>query len=201
MQRKSTEERQEEIKKAILDIIATEGLHALSTRRLSQKVGLSEGALFRHFTSKRAMLLSIMQDVENDLLRKLRTITERKESAKKRLQDFLCAHIQYLIEHQGITILLFSEATHLNDSELKQKLRTILLTQKQFVSRIVQDGIAEGLWDPELQVENVVSLYLGIPITLNIELVLNPQNTRTENFCRRMICLLERILEKNTCKE
>ena len=197
MSRKTTFERQKEIKKAILDIIAAEGLHALSTRRLAQKVGLSEGALFRHFATKRDMLLGIMEDVQNGLIKDLRAISLRTDSAENRLYDFLCTHIEFLIEHRGITILLFSEAAHMNDTKLKHKLRSILLTQKQYVSKIIQDGIVEGLWDAELHVENVASLYLGIPITLNIELVLNPQEVQTENFCKRMICLLERILKKN----
>ncbi len=201
MQRKTTYERQEEIKKAILEIIASDGLHALSTRRLAQKVGLSEGALFRHFAHKRDMLMGIMQDVQNGLLNDLYVISQRSESAEKRLHDFLCAHIQFLIEHKGITILLFSEAAHMNDAELKQKLRSILLTQKQYVSKIIRDGIDEGIWDAELHVGNVASLYLGIPVTMNIELVLNPQEVQTEIFCQRMMYLLKRILKKQNVQD
>jgi hypothetical protein len=98
-------------------------------------------------------------------------------------------------------ILLFSEATHMNDRELKKRLRNILLTQKQYVSKIIQDGIVEGRWDGELRVENVATLYLGIPITLTIELILSSEGVETDHFCQRMICLLERILEKRDVQE
>jgi AcrR family transcriptional regulator len=196
MGRQPTEIRQEQIKKAVLEIIATEGLQNLSTRNLAHKVGISEGAVFRHFATKRDIILGIMEDVRTDLQGSLRRISLSNNHPDERLFEFLCAHIQYLLRNKGITILLFSEAAHMNDAELKSHLREILLEQKQFVSKIIQDGIVEGHWDPELNVENVAMLYMGIPITLNIELVLNPRGLQTENFCQRMKCLLERVLRK-----
>ena len=36
--------------------------------------------------------------------------------------------------------------------------------------------------------------YLGIPITLNIELVLNRSKLNTESFCKRMLSLFFRVL-------
>jgi len=196
MQRQSTEERQKQIKNAILKIISTEGLQALSTRNLAKKVGVSEGALFRHFRTKRDMILGILEDVRTDLMERLRVIATQNQPASARLFDFLCAHVRYLIKNKGITILLFSEATHLNDEELKTRLHEILMGQKQFIRKIIQDGILAGEWDDNLQVENVAMLYMGIPITLNIELVLNPAGVQTENFCKKMICLMKRVLEK-----
>ncbi len=196
MQRESTEVRQEQIKKAVLEILASEGLHRLSTRNLASRVGISEGALFRHFKSKRDILLGIMSDVRQGLVEPLRSIALSNRPAAQRLDDFLCHHVTFLLENRGITILLFSEAAHLNDQQLKTALHQILSEQKQFISKIVQDGIVEGEWDSQLRVENVASLYMGIPITLNIELVLNPGSVQQEHFCQRMLSLLKRVLEK-----
>ncbi len=194
--RESTEIRQQQIKQAVLDIIATEGLSRLSTRNLAFKVGLSEGAIFRHFKTKKDIIASIMQDVHDELISSLKEVASSSAPAGERLSAFLCAHISYLVEKKGITILLFSEAAHLNDADLKKSLYSILNMQKQLVSKIFQDGIVEGVWDENLHVENIAMLYMGIPISLNIELVLNPDALNTDNFCKKMMCLLRRVLEK-----
>jgi AcrR family transcriptional regulator len=196
MERKPTEIRQEEIKKALLQIIDSEGLHNLSTRKLAERVGVTEGALFRHFKSKRDMILSIIDGVEDVLMKSLQSVAMSNASSSERLFKFLCVHVQYLIENKGITMLLFSEAAHSNDTELKSRMLNVLNTQKQLAKKIIQDGIVNGEWDSALQVENVATLYMGIPISLNIELVLNPLGVNTENFCKRMMCLLERALRK-----
>ena len=197
MERKPTEIRQEEIRKALLQIIDSEGLHNLSTRKVAEKVGMTEGALFRHFKSKRDMIISIIDGVEEVLMKSLQGIATSDASSRERLFKYLCGHVHYLIEHKGITMLLFSEAAHSGDTELKSRMLKILNTQKQLAIKIIQDGIVAGEWDSSLQVENVATLYMGIPISLNIELVLNPSGVNTENFCRRMMSILERALKKD----
>jgi len=197
VERLDTVTRQEQIKKAVLEIISTEGIGKLSTRNLASKIGVTEGALFRHFSSKKEIMLSILGDVKSELLADQEKITYSASlTAEQKLFNFLCAHIKYLIENKGITILLFSEAAHMNDSQLKKGLREILLTQKENISRIIKQGINEGVWDKSLNVENVATLYMGIPISLNIEMILEPGIVKQEKFCERMINLIKRALEK-----
>jgi AcrR family transcriptional regulator len=52
-ERLDTDTRKEQIKEAVLEIISTEGIGKLSIRNLASKIGVTEGALFRHFSSKK----------------------------------------------------------------------------------------------------------------------------------------------------
>ncbi len=194
MERKPTEKRREEIKKAVLSIIDQEGMHNLSTRKVADKVGVSEGALFRHFRTKRDMILAVVDEVEEVLMKSLRAAAVEEIPAEDRLLKFLCAHVRYLIANKGITILLFSEAAHANDPELKARMLKILNEQKRLAKKIVSDGIAAGDWDNSLNVDHFATLYMGIPISLNIELVLNPGGVNTDNFCKKMLAVLGRAL-------
>ena len=196
MTRLDTETRQGQIKKAVLEIISKEGIGKLSTRNLAAHIGFTEGALFRHFSSKQEIMLAILEDVKRDLIAEQEKVVYSTMKADKKLKSFLCLHINYLIENKGITMLLFSEAAHLNDTKLKSGLRDILLTQKEFVNKIVQQGINERIWDPSIEVESVGMLYMGIPITLNIELILQAEGVTRDRFCDRMLDLFTRLLEK-----
>ena len=196
MNRESTEIRQEQIKRAVLDLIAEKGLNNVSTRNLANKIGLSEGAIFRHFATKRDIIKGIMDDVAIDLVGSLEIIALTKEKAEKKLFNYLCNNVQYLKKNRGITILLFSEATHLGDKELKDKLNVILESQKQLIIKIVNEGIAEGVWSKKVNPEDFALLYLGIPITFNIEFVLNKNKMVVNNFCKRMYSLIIKSLKK-----
>lgn len=196
MPRETTDIRQEQIKKAVLEIIAEEGLHNLSTRKLAKKIGLTEGAIFRHFATKRDIIKGIMDDVARDLISSLRNIVISPVKSEEKLFNYLCTNVKYLKENRGITILLFSEATHLGDQELKEKLNQILSEQKQFIIKMVKDGITEGVWDKKLKPEDIATLYMGIPITYNIELVLNKSIVNIDDFCRRMFRLILKSLNK-----
>jgi AcrR family transcriptional regulator len=195
MSRETTDVRQEQIKKTVLEIIAEEGLHNLSTRNLAKRIGFTEGAIFRHFSSKRDIIKGIMDDVANDLIGSLRSIVLSPVKTEEKLFKYLCMNVKYLKENRGITILLFSEATHLGDKELKDKLSQILSEQKQFIVKMVKDGMAEGVWDKNINPEDVAMLYMGIPITFNIELVLNKNGMNVDNFCKRMYSLILKTLK------
>lgn len=196
MSRETTDIRQEQIKKAVLEIISDEGLHNITTRNLAKRIGLTEGAIFRHFASKRDIIVGIMDDVAVDMVGSLRNIALKPEKAEKKLYDYLCQNMKYLKENKGITILLFSEAAHLGDKELKEKLSQILMEQKQFIIKIVKDGIAEGTWNKNVRAEDVAAVYMGIPITFNIELVLNKSEVNLDTFCKRMYSVILKVLKK-----
>lgn len=196
MIRESTEKRQEQIKKAVLNLISEEGLHNVSTRKLAKKIGLTEGAIFRHFATKRDIIKSIMDDVADGLVGSLRSIVLSPAKSEEKLFNYLCNNVKYLKENKGITILLFSEATHLGDKELKAKLNEILDEQKQFIIKIIKDGIAEGVWSKAVVPEDFAMIYMGIPITYNIEMILNKSDLNVDNFCKRMNNLILKALRK-----
>ncbi len=163
---------------------------------LAKHIGMSEGAIFRHFPTKHHIVLSIINDVHKDFIGGLRKIATSRQNPSNRLEEFICFTVKYLIENKGITMLLFSEASHNNDVELKQSLLQIFNTQKKLISKIILDGIAEGIWDESIAAESVAALYMGIPVSLNIELILNNGIFETSNFCNQMVRLMNKILKK-----
>jgi AcrR family transcriptional regulator len=196
MEHQSTEIRQEQIKQAVLDIIFTDGLKNLSTRNLAKRIGMSEGTIFRHFRTKQDIILSIITDVQDEFIGSLRNIANSSIEPEQRLHNFLCETVRYLTDNKGITMLLFSEASHNNDVTLKNNLRQIFNNQKMLVSKIILDGIAVGKWDESIAVENVAMLYIGIPVSLNIDMVLSGGEFHSDNFCSKMMQLLLKMLVK-----
>ena len=196
MERQNTDIRQEQIKQAVLDIIYTDGLKNLSTRNLAKRIGMSEGAIFRHFHSKKDITLSIIKDVQTDFIGALRTIANSNAEPGERLNRFLCQTVTYLTQNKGITMLMFFEASHNNDAVLKENLLQIFNNQKKLVSKIILDGIALGMWDESIPVDNVAMLYMGIPVSLNIELILSRGEFHIDNFCNKMMQLMLKILNK-----
>lgn len=58
------EVRRRQIVEAALRLLADEGLGAVTTRRIAARLGLTEGALFRHFESKQAILMAGLDHLE-----------------------------------------------------------------------------------------------------------------------------------------
>lgn len=89
MERQNSETRQGQIKQAVLDIIYNDGLKNLSTRNLANRIGMSEGAIFRHFATKQDIILSIINDVQTDFIGQLRRIATSSLEPEERLYKFI----------------------------------------------------------------------------------------------------------------
>jgi len=196
MERKTTEERQKEIKIAVLQIIIAEGVKFVSTKNIAKHTGLSEGAIFRHFKTKRDIMISIIDDVSENMIDKLIEISIEETPARDRLFRVICKTISYLTKNNGITILLFTEASQVNDMEMMEKLKYLFKAQTDVVTKIINDGINEGIWNKNIAVDDVTTLYMGIPITNNIKLILF-KNEQSKDFCKRMMNIFELVLKVN----
>jgi len=194
--RETGEVRREQIKQAVRLIIDEKGFKGLSTKNLAKKLGLSEGAIFRHYESKAQIIADIVADVRKDMIGALQEVAMSNRTPKKRLREFMCTHIQYLIQNKGITILLFTQATYQQDAETKKELDEIFQLLKHYFSKIVVDGITLGIWNADVSVENLATLYIGIPLTINIELNIHSGEDYQLDFCEQMFILILKILEK-----
>jgi AcrR family transcriptional regulator len=196
MERQSTDIRQEQIKQAVIDIISNDGIKNLSIKNLADRIGMSEGSIFRHFKSKNDIIVSIFKDIQDNFIGDLGKIARSDEEPSIRLNKYLSATIEYHTENKGINMLLFSEASYKNNPDLKKRLQQIFHDQKQFVIGIISDGISAGIWDENVVVENVALMYMGIPLAMNMEMLIGGKGFKFENFCSQMILLLLKMLKK-----
>lgn len=194
MRRKNTNIRKEEIKQAFLKIIKESGIKAVSTKNLAAEIGLSEGAIFRHFKKKSDIIRSIIDDVSKDLIGTLKETAGSSLEPEKKLEKYLCDTINYLMDNNGITILLLSEATYNNDSDTLNQLRYIFNSERHYFEQIIQEGIEKGIWREGIQIEEISFMYMGIPITFNISLVLDLYQFDRRRFCQDMIAQIYRLI-------
>src|ERR1700746_2422081 len=66
--------RRSDILRAAEKLMATKGLHGVTTRQISRKVGCSEGALYVHFKGRLDLLLAMLEECVPDALQTLQAL-------------------------------------------------------------------------------------------------------------------------------
>ncbi|MFD0963763.1 TetR/AcrR family transcriptional regulator [Pseudofulvibacter geojedonensis] len=82
-------DKKEKILSSALDLFANNGVNATSTSKIAKKAGVSEGLIFRHFSSKKSLLDSLMQSAEeqiNLLFEKIYNSTDPKTVLRKTIE-------------------------------------------------------------------------------------------------------------------
>lgn len=104
--REPTASRKLQIADAALKIIATHGVARFTTAAIAREVGMTEGALFRHFTSKEEIVLAAIGRVEE--LFEL-DAPDLEGPPLERLRGFLEHRVRVVHQHGGIPRLVFSD--------------------------------------------------------------------------------------------
>jgi AcrR family transcriptional regulator len=157
--RGKSEDRRAEIADAILGVVGKEGVGALTMERLGREVGVTSGALFRHFPSRAAML----DEAARRAVALLETSFPAPELAPlERLRAFLTARSRLASQHPGIPQLVFSEQFgKALPPEGARALRDMVLRTRGFVVEALKEAGARGEVRRDLPPEELAVVVMG----------------------------------------
>lgn len=157
--RLSSEQRRRELTDAALRVIATRGVSALSTRALADEVGLSTGAIFRHFASIDALLDAVVARVE-ELIEA--TYPPEGLAPVERLERFVEARSAAVGQQLGILRLLLSEQFLLAlPSRGAERLTGCIERSRAYVRECLREGQSRGEVRDDLSAESLAPIVLG----------------------------------------
>lgn len=94
---------------AAAEMIAAEGLESVTLRALSQRVGVSRTAPYRHFADKSALLAAVAEEGFKRLWQRLQAVEQQKETdLLVRFQQMGVAYIQFAVDNPTHYRLMFS---------------------------------------------------------------------------------------------
>jgi AcrR family transcriptional regulator len=160
--RKSGEERREEIVRAVLDLAAEQGVKQVTTQAIADRVGIAQPTVFRHFKTRDAILRAALEWIGKGLLTVVTPILAGRGPADARLRQLLTLQLQFISQRKGLPRLLFSERLHLEDPELKAVVRRIMDTYTGKLRALLEDGVTEGSFRPDLDTEEAARLIVAL---------------------------------------
>jgi AcrR family transcriptional regulator len=140
--RKRSAERRLEIGEASLRILGRRGVNALTTANLAREVGLTTGALFRHF----ATLDDVLREAVRQGLAKLEsTFPERSLPPLERLAALARNRVALLSENPGLAWLVRSEqALLMLPGDAVDSLQEFVSRSRRFLLEAIEEGAREG---------------------------------------------------------
>lgn len=157
-----TETRQAEIVAAALRLAQSCSPSSITTMDLARAVGLTQGALFKHFPSKEAIWLAAMSWVAKHLLRTLNDAAQQSPTPVEALHRVFNAHVAFVMAHPGVPRMIFHELQQPEDSQLKQQVRLLMQGYRQLLLGLLGSAAQRGDLVPELDAPAAATLFLGI---------------------------------------
>ena len=133
MVRQPTEERKQQIAQAALKIIAEQGLGKFTISAIAREVGLSDGALFRHFKSKEQIVLAAIEVLEEKMFQ---NFPPSGDDSMERLEVLIRERLEFLSDNPYFVRLIFTE--QLGQASGKEGVKRVYAMQTRTVDFIRQ---------------------------------------------------------------
>ena len=137
-------ERQTEIIDKSIDIIGTKGIQGLTIKNLSKEIGISEPAIYRHFDSKTAILICILDNFMEMASFMGATMKDNNGAAMDKIEFMFSQIINIFSESPSFISVIFSEEIFRNDDILKGKIIEIMDHNEQTIESIIKQGQEKG---------------------------------------------------------
>ncbi len=145
---------------AARELFAEEGYDATSVAGIARRVGVVEGAIYRHYPSKRDLLHQVIRSFYEPLIESATTGVAAIDSPRERLRYLIRRQLQALIEDPALCRLIISEARSFDDyyesevADLSRRYTSLL------VSAFV-DGVDQGVFRDDTPAALVRDLVFG----------------------------------------
>ncbi|TAM93149.1 MAG: TetR family transcriptional regulator [Rhodanobacteraceae bacterium] len=158
----SADERRAATVEAVVDLAANQNPGDITTAAIALRMGVTQGALFRHFPSKDAVMQAVMVWVGDRVLGRVDKAVAGAASPMAALEAAFSAHVDFASKHPGAPRMLFGELQHPEDTPAKLVVQTLLRQYSKRLRILLEAGKAQGELEATLDVEAAVIAYIGM---------------------------------------
>ncbi len=157
-----TEVRQASLVEAALLLAAQRSPADITTADLAHAVGISQGAVFKHFANKEAIWLAVLDWVAESLMTRLHTAAAGADrAALPALRAVFLAHVDFVMVYPGVPRLIFQELQNPGDTALKSRVRALMQRYRQLLLAVLQHAKTQQVLRPEVNLQAAAVLFVG----------------------------------------
>ncbi len=154
--------RKQQIALAAMEIISEEGMQNLAMMKIAKRVGVTDAAIYKHFTSKDEMLLFMIEQIETTMFTRVIALVKDIEDPLEKLHNLFKFQLEFCEENKGIPRIIFTEFLQHKNKDLKQKVRRILNNYLTFIQKMLNTAIENGQIKGNINVESAATIFLGM---------------------------------------
>ena len=195
-----TEERQAEIVEAALRLASESSPALITTGDIAAAIGVTQGAVFKHFPTKDAIWLAAMRWVrETLLLQNLQAAADQSATPLDALAAMFRAHVEFVIERPGVPRVLFGELQRAGDTPTKAIARQLMVGYRARVARELHAARDAGEIADTTDVEAATVLFLAMVQGMVMQGLAIDDFSAMPILMRRLFDLFRRSLGAASC--
>ncbi|MBK9608907.1 MAG: TetR/AcrR family transcriptional regulator [Betaproteobacteria bacterium] len=188
--RLKTGERQREIVATVIALARERGPDAITTQAIADRMGVTQGAIFRHFPDKEAIWLAVFVWVRESLGAVLEKAVDKAGSPLANIEAVFLAHVAFIAANPGVPRVMFHELQYPGDSPVRAEVRAMITSYGERLASLFAAAKTAGELPAGLDAALAPVLFIGAVQGLVIQSALAGDESGMNKRARQLFPLL-----------
>lgn len=195
----SAEERRAMIVRSVLELAAVQDPLEITTAAIAGRMGLSQAAVFRHFSSKDQVWLAVMEWVAAEFFARVERASASESDPMAALEAMFMAHVGFAGEFPGVPRMLFGELQRVDPTPVKNAARGLMEKYGRLLTSVLERGKGAGRVDASLATPVAASMFIGCIQGLMVRALLTGDLGLMLKAAPQTFSLFRRAVERPDC--
>lgn len=158
---KEISDRQLEIIESAGRILTNSGLSGFTTKNLAKEMGFSESAIYRHFESKEAIIIAMLEFLGRDMDQRLGGAIDSNSTSEEKFRALFKNQFSFFSANPHFVVAVFSDGLLEESYKINQAILNIMQVKMKHLMPIVMEGQQNGTFTQLITPEELVHIIMG----------------------------------------
>jgi AcrR family transcriptional regulator len=185
--RLTADERRAQILRAAIKIFAKSNYRVARVTDIASEAGISDALIYKHFASKKAILLAILDYISQRMIRLWDEDVKNEKNALTALRMVVLSYYKRMLKHPEELKVHFQAVSEICDAEIADRLRLSYESFADYYSKVIQKGIQQGTIRKDADVNTVAWAINGLGMFMNMTRLLSFTGTFKEEVLKNIL--------------
>ncbi len=151
-----------QILNAVARLVTTRGMNKVTINDIAREIGVTEAAIYRHFSSKRQILSSVIAQWRANLLGTVQSDPNTSVPALDTLERAFWNQLSEVENRRAMAFIVIAQAISFEGAGLGVEVASVIGEYLDTIRRILARGLLEGSVRPELDLDAAATTYFGM---------------------------------------
>lgn len=153
-------ERQFEIIESAGKILTTEGVGGLTIKKLAAQMNFSEGAIYRHFTSKEEIIVAMLNYLAENMDQRYAALPQTADP-EERFRALFREQFRFFGNRPHFVVAVFSDGLMEESQRINETIARIMAVKMKHLMPVLREGQAKGIFTDAIPLEDLMHIVMG----------------------------------------
>ena len=153
-------ERQLEIIDAAGKILTSEGVSGLTIKNLARQMNFSEAAIYRHFTSKEEIIVSMLTYLAQSMDERYAGLSQIG-GPEDRFRALFQEQFRFFKANPHFVVAVFSDGLMEESKRINETIAGIMAVKIKHLAPVLKEGQAKGVFTRAISLEDLMHIVMG----------------------------------------